>query len=288
MGGYYGACQPAWWVRNGEKRGQGRVRKGSRAGTLPDPAASHLPRLTPPPPSLFFLFQFARNAPVYAPGAVPTPPLPGAPPSPPPSLLEYLLRATEAAHGSVRRYTSPDEVAFYPDAVPAPLLPPLAYPPVLDPAASASLNLNDQVLAAYLGAGLPALTPAGDDGNYGSAAVADVAALQALSKRVHYGQFVAEAKFRADPGGYAALAVAGDRAGIYDRLTDVGVEAAVLARVRAKAAAFGADVDPAETAGADPKVDPAAVAGLYADVVLPLTKEVQVRYLMTRGVEWEG
>lgn len=138
--------------------------------------------------------------------------------------------------------------------------------------------------------GLPALTSPGDDGNYGSAAVADVAALQALAKRVHYGQFVAEAKFRADPGGYAALARAGDRAGIYGRLTDVAVEAAVLARVEAKAAAFGADVDPAEGAAgaseASPKVDPAAVAGLYADVVLPLTKEVQVRYLLTRGQAW--
>jgi chorismate mutase len=194
----------------------------------------------------------------------------------------------------VRRYTSPDEVAFHPASVPAPLLPPLAYPPVLDAAASASLNLNDQVLAAYLGVCLPALAAPGDDGNYGSAAVADVAALQALSKRVHYGQFVAEAKFRADPAGYAALAQAHDRAGIYDRLTDAGVEAAVLARVRAKAAAFGADVDPeADTGGppadsSSPKVDPAAVAGLYADVVLPLTKEVQVRYLLTRGLAWDG
>jgi chorismate mutase len=193
----------------------------------------------------------------------------------------------------VRRYTSPDEVAFFPDAVPAPLLPPLSYPPVLDPASSSTINLNDEVLNAYLSVGLPALTAPGDDGNYGSAAVADVAALQALSKRVHYGQFVAEAKFRADPGGYAGLAVAGDGAGIYARLTDEGVEAAVLARVAAKAAAFGADVDPAGTSASatdddNKKVDPAAVAGLYADVVLPLTKEVQVRYLLARGRAWDG
>jgi hypothetical protein len=30
------------------------------------------------------------------------------------SLLEYILRETEQLHGSVRRYTSPDEQAFYP------------------------------------------------------------------------------------------------------------------------------------------------------------------------------
>jgi hypothetical protein len=44
---------------------------------------------------------------------------------------------------------------------------------------------------------LPAAIAApGDDGNYGSAATLDVLALQALSKRIHYGKFVAEAKFR--------------------------------------------------------------------------------------------
>jgi chorismate mutase len=30
------------------------------------------------------------------------------------SLCEYILRETEMLHGKVRRYTSPDEHAFYP------------------------------------------------------------------------------------------------------------------------------------------------------------------------------
>jgi hypothetical protein len=30
------------------------------------------------------------------------------------SLMEYILRETEQLHGKVRRYTSPDEHAFYP------------------------------------------------------------------------------------------------------------------------------------------------------------------------------
>jgi chorismate mutase len=41
-----------------------------------------------------------------------------------------------------------------------------------------------------------AVTVEGDDGNYGSAATLDVLCLQALSQRIHYGKFVAEAKFR--------------------------------------------------------------------------------------------
>jgi hypothetical protein len=45
----------------------------------------------------------------------------------------------------------------------------------------------------------PAIAEDGDDGNYGSAATLDVLVLQALSSRIHYGKFVAEAKFRCGP-----------------------------------------------------------------------------------------
>lgn len=37
---------------------------------------------------------------------------------------------------------------------------------------------------------LPAVCPSGDDGHYGSSANADIIALQAISKRVHYGKQV--------------------------------------------------------------------------------------------------
>lgn len=46
------------------------------------------------------------------------------------SLLEYILRQTEQLHGRIRRFTSPDEHAFYPDDVPNLVLPPLKYPEV--------------------------------------------------------------------------------------------------------------------------------------------------------------
>lgn len=42
----------------------------------------------------------------------------------------------------------------------------------------------------------PGITLPGDDNNHGSAATLDILCLQALSKRIHYGKFVAEAKFR--------------------------------------------------------------------------------------------
>ena len=57
----------------------------------------------------------------------------------------------------------------------------------------------------YLQELMPGITEPGDDNNYGSAAMQDVLCLQALSKRIHYGKFVAEAKYRAHPEQYEQL-----------------------------------------------------------------------------------
>lgn len=268
--------------------------------------------------------QFARNDAVYRPGAVPVPPLTGASASAPPSsssslpapsqcsLLEYVLRETERLHGSVRRYTSPDEHAFYPSDLPPLVLPPLDYPSsALHAPAERSINANARVLRAYLDVVLPLVTPAGDDSNYGSAATLDVLCLQALSKRIHYGMFVAEAKFRAAPERYGALIRARDGEGIMRLLTDEAVERRVVERVVRKAAAFGQDIsdgaggdtgaaaaaaaaaanaaaatadggDGGSSGGKTFKVRPDAFGELYDKIVMPMTKDVQVEYLLRR------
>lgn len=69
--------------------------------------------------------QFARNAAVYEADAVPVPDFDAA--GKRFSLLEYLLRETEQIHGKIRRYTSPDEQAFYPDRIPQLVLPAIQY-----------------------------------------------------------------------------------------------------------------------------------------------------------------
>ncbi|KAG7671555.1 putative Chorismate mutase 1, chloroplastic [Nannochloris sp. 'desiccata'] len=238
--------------------------------------------------------QYARNDPVYQPGAVPVPLWTHE--GRQMSLLEYLLRETEQVHGRIRRYTSPDENAFFPDAVPPLVLPPMGYPQVLWPAA-ADVNVNPKIMDMYLNHLLPATTPEGDDRNYGSAAMHDVIILQALSRRIHYGKFVAEAKFRAQTEEYSALIHAKDSKGIMELLTDRAVELKVVERVKLKAATFGQDLNTAPTtiaAGANGvgsningdelllRVSPQAVAELYDEWVMPLTKEVEVEYLLHR------
>ena len=178
-------------------------------------------------------------------------------------------------------------------------------------------------------------------------------AWQALSKRIHYGMFVAEAKFRKQTAEYSELIKKQDAAAILELLTDRAVElkvgagwacrgagcrgAAVLApaagggravaglccrprrqleqrrrrawpaatsataaadpsrrpqvieRVRLKAATFGQDLGSGaggagggDSAGSAYKVRPEVVAQLYEQWVMPLTKEVEVQYLLRR------
>ncbi|XP_010258849.1 PREDICTED: chorismate mutase 1, chloroplastic-like isoform X2 [Nelumbo nucifera] len=117
------------------------------------------------------------------------------------SLVEFMVRETEKLHAQVGRYKSPDEHPFFPADLPEPKLPPLHYPQVLHPIAD-SININKKIWDMYFSDLLPRLVKKGDDGNYGSTAVCDTICLQALSKRMHYGKFVAEAKFRVSPDAY--------------------------------------------------------------------------------------
>lgn len=76
-----------------------------------------------------------------------------------------------------------------------------------------------------------------------------------------------------------------DRTQLVRLLTYETVEEVVKKRVEIKARIFGQDItinDP-ET-GADPsyKIQPSLVAKLYGERIMPLTKEVQIEYLLRR------
>jgi chorismate mutase len=103
--------------------------------------------------------------------------------------------------------------------------------------------------------------------------------MQALSRRVHYGKFVAESKFVKDPDTYTAHLRAGDVTAVIGLLTNVEVERKVLRRAYAKASTYGQDIT-GTTAGY--KVDPKLIADIYRDMIIPLTKDVEIRYLFRR------
>lgn len=172
------------------------------------------------------------------------------------------------------------------------VLPPLDYPKILW---DNDVNVNEELKKRYVDSVLPgccvkpsrAERTAEAQENYGSAATADVNCLQSLSRRVHFGKFVAESKFLDHPETFVPLIKNSDRQGIDDAITNSKVEQKVLERLRTKAEMYGAD--PNLNADAPRKIDVDAVVAMYKDHVIPLTKVVEVEYLMQRlkGTEWE-
>ncbi|XP_047973094.1 chorismate mutase 2 [Salvia hispanica] len=196
------------------------------------------------------------------------------------SLLHFFIKQSEAVQAKAGRYISPEENAFFPDSLPPPMLPPPKHKPVLHPS-GASININEKIFDHYLKTLIPLVAAEGsDDGNYATTAASDLACLQALSRRIHFGKFVAEVKFRDSPQDYTPAILAKDREGLMALLTFESVEEAIKKRVEKKAMVFGQDVENPESGNY--KVKPAVVAQLYGEWVMPLTKFVQVEYLLRR------
>ncbi|KAL6710185.1 chorismate mutase aro7 [Coniothyrium glycines] len=207
------------------------------------------------------------------------------------SLFDWMLREQERLQSLVRRYQSPDEYPFFPDVLQDPILKRLNYPKILHPN---HVNVNAQLKDCYINHILPAAclqTGRDDRGereeNYGSAATCDVLTIQALSRRIHFGKFVAESKFQKETERFVELIKNEDRKGIDEAITNAAVEKKVLERLRLKAKTYGTDPD----VGANglSKVNAEAVVAMYKDWVIPLTKVVEVEYLMQRlkGTQWE-
>ncbi|KAI5286766.1 chorismate mutase aro7 [Ascosphaera aggregata] len=227
--------------------------------------------------------QFPLNEPIYKPGGVRIP-------DSDLSLMDWLLFQRERLDSFLRRYQSPDEYPFFPEALEEPILAPIKYPKVLH---TNEITINPTIKERYIKEILPAICshdrkPRGEaEENYGSSATADVAVLQSLSRRIHYGAFVAEAKFRNDPELYVRLIKARDIKGISEAITDDVQEQKVLDRLRRKAQTYGQDLDALQSNSSKINVD--AVVNMYKNIVIPLTKDLEINYLLERlkGTQWE-
>ncbi|KAI0010030.1 chorismate mutase [Xylariaceae sp. FL0662B] len=225
--------------------------------------------------------QFPLNKTIYIPGAIEIGQDKNL------SFMDWYLQEQEKLQSLIRRYEAPDEYPFFPDALQKkPLLKPLNYPRILHPN---RVNVNEKIKRFYVETFLPAVCPdfgredrGESEENYGSSATCDIACLQALSRRIHFGKFVAESKFQSDPEGYTRMIRAGDRDGIGASITNAAVEQQVLARLGLKARTYGTDPSAANGAGNEGKINVEAVVSMYRDFVIPITKEVEVEYLMQR------
>ncbi|GMJ15834.1 chorismate mutase 2 [Hibiscus trionum] len=225
--------------------------------------------------SLIERARFPLNSPMYHPSYGSLPGLSA-------SLLQFFVKQTEAVQATAGRYENPEEHPFFPDNLPPSLVPHFKYPEVLHPAAM-SININKVIWDMYFNKLLPLFVAPGDDGNYASTAARDLECLQALSRRIHYGKLVAEVKFRDEQKDYEPPIRAQDRDTLASLLTFADVEEAVKKRVAKKAMTFGQEVKLGDDGGKGKyKVDPAVVSALYGDWVIPLTKEVEIEYLLRR------
>lgn len=114
--------------------------------------------------------------------------------------------------------------------------------------------------------------------NYGSAATCDVHCLQALSRRIHFGKFVAEAKFQQETERFVKLIKANDRKGIDEAITKPEVELKVLERLALKAKTYG--TDPGFQPENGPKINVDAVVAMYK-VSLHSTLDIPIRSVLT-------
>ena len=197
------------------------------------------------------------------------------------SFLDWLFQQHESVESQVRRYQSPDQYPFYPQVVKKSFLPAINYPKLLAEYFR-EVNINNEIMDVYINKMIPRVAKAvGDEcENFGSTALVDIFTLQSISRRIHFGMFVAEAKFQADREKYTELILNRDVEGIMTSITNSAVEENILKRLMVKAKAYGTD----PTAGdqGTSKVHPEVVVGIYKDWVIPLTKKVEVEYLLRR------
>ncbi|WVQ63419.1 chorismate mutase [Kwoniella botswanensis] len=241
--------------------------------------------------------QFAYNKKIYQPGAFKDElNFDG-------SWLEWFLFEIESFHAKARRYTSPDEHAFTPlEKLPQPIIKPQSLPSLLhQPAAKhPSVNVNSRILEFYIQHIVPGITSSTrlaqgkevleDDGNYGSAATRDVEVLQALSRRIHFGMFVSESKFLEAPHDFIPHILNPNPEALAGLITKPAVEAKLLIRLANKARVYGCEMDadgkvievPDEEMAARGKIDLATIVSMYKNWVIPLTKDVEVDYLLHR------
>jgi chorismate mutase len=144
-----------------------------------------------------------------------------------------------------------------------------------------AINFTAEILAAYKDL-LPRICVHGiDKGNFGSSVENDVYALQAISRRVHYGAlYVAECKFRDNPEKYRGLIKAKNVDEMLALLTRKEVEDAIIARVREKVAYAQARVNRRVRT----VLDPDCIVRFYREHVIPLTKKGEIAYLLNRNL----
>ena len=99
--------------------------------------------------------------------------------------------------------------------------------------------------------------------------------------------FVSESKFRSDPAAFVPHIRSRNIDALSGLITKPAVEEVLLARVRQKADVYGQNLDQTSTHHPGPesrKIQSEDIVLLYQKFIIPLTKKVEIDYLLERYV----
>ena len=193
------------------------------------------------------------------------------------SLLDKMLLVLERDFSTFGRYKDPIERPFN-VGLPPPEDERVIEHPDIHLANYDSVNVTRHVMEEYLKL-VPSICPAGDNiMYYGSSAEHDIPVLMTVSQRVHSGIYVAEWKRFKKPEKFDRLIAKRERKSLLEAITESAVEDDVLQRVNKKAIAWQSEINPEVRTIVPFEV----IVNFYKDAIIPLTKEVQVRYFLNR------
>lgn len=205
-------------------------------------------------------------------------------------LADWVIYQTECLHSQFRRYLHPTEFPFF-GPLPEPYLGRQRHHPAILAPVPPDALVNKELLKCYREKIVPVICEAGDDDNHGSTAVQDMHCLQTMATRIYYGLFVAESKFRTEREKATALIKAKDRVGLMNFITKPEVEARNIQRIVLKARTFSQNISGGEetacghllpSGSSTHKINPEFVGEVFRDYLMPLTKDVEVAYLLAR------
>jgi chorismate mutase len=215
--------------------------------------------------------QFKSNDDIYLPGKIQ-----GVPEGK--SFFGFLFDETEQLYAKMGKFQNPEEYPHTPSSL-EPIVKRKAAKGFID---KPRLNFNKEIIDAYMDF-MRGVCQKGDDGEYGSSTVCDICVIDYLSRRIHIGTQVAEAKFLSDPEAYREMILSEDESGIIEKLTDKNVELNIHQRVQLKTEYFQ------KISGECDKtrkfVEPKVMKELYERLIIPITIQVELAYFKNKELK---
>ena len=134
---------------------------------------------------------------------------------------------------------------------------------------SNKVNFNAWIRIAYLNF-IQNICIIDNDNNYGDTVLCDINCLQAISKRIHYGILVMEAKYKESKSIYDKYLNDNDDVSIIAKLKNKDIENKVLQRVKEKAIKYKFK-------------NPEQIVNFFKNFIIPMTIQVELEYVFTKN-----